>query len=176
MTSPLNHLLVAVAVLLAGVAGYTVWYSAVSGRSREVADLQQQITVASESIGSLASVRTALAEIAGDEAKIQSYFVPEEGVVAFINDLEARGAAQKTTTAVLSVATGGSPTRPTLLISLSIKGAFDAVMRTVGAIEYAPYDIAVSAFSIEREGKDAWSAVLNIVVGSVSAKSKTITP
>ncbi|MFA6503299.1 MAG: hypothetical protein WCT45_03555 [Candidatus Paceibacterota bacterium] len=174
MKSSFTHFLIAAAVLVACIAGYAVWYSVIAGKSRAVADLEQQISDASENVGNVASVRTALAEIAGDETKIRSYFVPEEGVVAFINDLESRGTAQKTTATVLSVATGGTPARPTLLLALSVKGTFDAVMRTVGSIEYAPYDISVSAFSIKQEGKGAWSAVINLTVGSVSAKSKAI--
>ena len=156
--------------------GYAFWYLTVSGKSKEVAGLQHQITTANETMNRIASARAALTEIAGDEMKVRSYFVPETSIVAFINDLEARGSAQGTTIDVASVSTGGTPSRPALLLSITIKGTFDAVMRTVGSIEYAPYDISIATISIGQEVENAWRASLTLKVGSVSTKTATSTP
>lgn len=176
MKSSLIHLLPALAISFAVGAGYVVWYGIVSDKSREVAGLQNQIIAASETISRIASARAALTEIAGDEAKVQSYFVSETGVVSFINELEARGFARESTIDVTSVSTGGSPSRPMLILTLSIQGTFDSVMRTVGSIEYSPYDISVSSFSIGQDLKDTWRATLGLKVGSVPAKAATSTP
>lgn len=175
MKSPLTHFASALALLFLSIAGYIAWYSTVAAKSSEATRLERQITAASENVRTIASVRTAFAEMAGDETKVRSYFVPEESVVSFINDLEARSLAQKTTLRVLSVSTGGTPERPVLLLSLSVEGTFDAAMRTVGAIEYAPYAISVSAFSVDMKEKGVWTVALNLAVGSVSAKTKAKT-
>ncbi|MHB0865579.1 MAG: hypothetical protein ACYC1Y_01610 [Minisyncoccota bacterium] len=176
MKMPLIHFLLALAVFAAVLFGYGVWYTVVSNKSGEVADLQNQIVAASENMSRIASTRAAFAEIAGDEAKVQNYFVSESGVVAFINNLEALGAAQKATVSVLSVSTGGSSSRPVLLLSITIKGTFDAVMRTVGVIEYAPYNLSVSTLSIGKDSQKNWQADVNLIVGSISGNTATTTP
>lgn len=176
MKSPAFHLLIALATSAAALAGYAVWYGVVSDKSREVASLENQIMAASETVSRVASARAALTEIAGDEMKVRSYFVPEAGVVAFINDLEARGLARGAVIDVASVSTGGSLSRPALMLSVSIKGTFDSVMRTVGSIEYAPYDVSVSSFSIRQDVEDMWRADLGLKVGSVPIRAATSTP
>jgi len=176
MRPSIIHFLIALAVTVGTLAGYGVWYAAVSSKSREVADVQNQITVATENVSRITAARAALAEIAGDEAKVQDYFVSESGVVAFINALESIGLAEKAPVSVLSVGAGGTPVRPTLQLSLSLRGTFDAVMRTVGAIEYSPYDLSVTSLSVGQEAKDSWHATLSIVVGSVPPAVTPHTP
>lgn len=176
MKSSSVHLLIALAASAAALAGYVVWYGVVSDKSREVAGLQNQILAASETVNRIASARAALTEIADDEMKVRSYFVPEAGIVSFINNLEARGVAQGAAIDVSSVSTGGTPSRPALMLSINVKGTFDSVMRTVGSIEYAPYDVLVSGFSIRQDVGDAWNANLGLRVGSVPMKSATSTP
>jgi len=160
------------AASIAVLIGYAMWYAAVANKSAAVAGLESDIAAKTEAANRIASARAALSGIAGDEDAVQNYFVPETGVVAFINDLEAHGKAQGAAVSVLSVSTDNSGTPPTLLLALSVKGAFDAVLRTVGAIEYAPYDLSISGLSIKQDASNAWHADLKILVGSV----KTNTP
>lgn len=164
------------AIFIAAFAGYGAWYRVIADKSITVAALQNQIAAKTETAVRIVTARTALAEIAGDEATVQSYFVPETGVVAFIDDLEKRARAQGATMKVLSVSVGGAGETPTLVLSLSIDGAFDPVMRTIGAIEYAPYDISLSKLSVAKSGKIDWDAGLEITVGSVPASTATTTP
>ena len=42
-------------------------------------------------------------------------------------------------------------------------------MSTIGAIEYAPYDLTISSLSVTQGTENGWHANLNILVGSVSA-------
>lgn len=176
MRSPLIHFLAVLAVAVVIVAGYTMGYLAISKKSNEVASLQEQIAVAGENMKRIASARAALAEIAGDEANVRSYFVSESSVVAFIDDLEARGEGQKATVSVISVSKSGTPARPTLVFALAITGTFDAIMRTIGAIEYAPYDISLTRVSANKAEKEGWHAELSLSVGSVPIKTATSTP
>lgn len=168
MKSPLVHIIFAFSLCVAMLIGYGVWYAVIKDKSAAVASLESQIVTKTDAMSRVASARAALAEIAGDEARMQGYFVPETGVVAFINNLEALGQTQGSTTiSVLSVSTSGA----TLTFTLTIKGTFDAVMRTVGAIEYAPYDLSISTLSLIQDGKNIWHADLNLLVGSVSAST-----
>jgi len=176
MKSPLAHLFSALVICGSALVGYGVWYVAISSESAVAADLQNWIDMKTESAGRIASARAAMVEIAADETIVRNYFVPEADVVAFINDLETRGRSQGATVNVLSVSKGAESVRPTLLFSLAVRGTFDAVMRTVGAIEYAPYDLSVSGLSLGQDAKDTWHADIRLLVGSVSASTTPNTP
>ncbi len=176
MKSPFTHLIVMSLICVAVLAGYGAWYAVIVAKSASVAALQDDIDTKTESVSLMSTARAALSEIADDEATVQSYFVPETGVVAFIDSLEARGRLLGATVDVLSVSAGKTLSKPTLAFALSIEGTFDAVMRTVGAIEYAPYAISVSTFSIGQGEKQRWRASLNLLVGSVAATTATSTP
>ena len=176
MKSPLMHAILAYSVCIVMIIGYGFWYTVIGAKSTAVANLESQIVTKTDTMSRIASARASLAEIAGDEASMQSYFVPETGVVAFINNLEAQGHTQGATVSVLSVSTSDAGTQPTLTFTLTIKGTFDAVMRTVGAIEYAPYDLSISTLSLGQESSNSWHADLNLLVGSVPAGVATSTP
>ena len=170
------HLTLWLLLCIAALAGYKYWYTLIADKSTTVADLQNQIDTKAEASDRTSSARTILAEIAGDESVVQSYFVPETSIVSFIGDLEARARAQAATMKVTSVSTGGTAARPTLVLSLTLDGTFDATMRTLGAIEYAPYDISISKLSLAQSGKNIWHADLGLVVGSVPATAATAAP
>jgi len=176
MKSLFLHLIIALIVCVLALAGYGMWYSFISAKSASVTALQNKIDAQTEAVSRMNTTRAAFSEIAGDEAIVQSYFVPETGVVAFIDGLEARGRALGTTMNVLSVSTENSSTQPVLVFDLVVKGTFDAMMRTIGIIEYAPYAISIAALSVGQDTKDNWHANLKLLVGSVPGKTTTSTP
>lgn len=167
MKTPLMHLLIALSILVAVFVGQGFWYSIIAGKSSDVAALQSQINEKSEAASRVASSRAELAKIADDEIAVKSYFVSENDIVSFIDDLQERGLSQKTIVKVLSVSAGGTNARPTLSLAVTVIGAFDAVMRTVGSIEYSPYDLSISKLSVMKSDKKTWSANLELIVGSI---------
>lgn len=173
MKSSLVTCAVAAAVGLLACAGYGLWYRAVAAKSAAVADLEHQITTTLQTAKRLTAVRATLAQITADEMLVRNYFVPQTEVVSFINDLEARGSALKAAVHVASVSTGGTTVRPTLEFAISVNGSFDAVMRTIGAIEYAPYALSVKQLSFRRGATNDWYADMHIGVESVSANPST---
>ena len=175
MRPALLQLTLAGLLCVAALGGYAVWYATVSAKSTAVASLERQINVKMNTASTMASARASIAEIAGDEASIQAYFVSDEQVVPFINDLEALGEKAGATVTVLSVTPGSGTGRKTIAFSLSVAGTFDAVMRTIGAIEYAPYDLTISSLSVVHEAKH-WRADVNLVAGSPSQAAATKTP
>lgn len=178
MKSPFSHIILASCACVTVIIAYGFWYAAVGAKSVTVASLESRVATKTETANQIAASRSSLAEIARDEATIQSYFVPETGVVPFIDSLQALGKEQGTSVDVLSVSSAGAGTEePSLLLSLTINGTFSAVMRTVGAIEYAPYNLTISALSIMQKPKEGWRADVNLIVGSVSAtQTATNTP
>lgn len=176
MRSPLSHLFVWVSLLLLALTGYGIWYGAIASESRTVAGLEDQIQAKTEAASRVTSARAAFAEIAGDEAAVEDYFVPEMAVVPFIEDLEARARALGASMKILSVSVGTAAQTPTLVLSLAVGGTFDAVMRTVGAVEYAPYDLVISRLAVAKGGKTEWDASFDVTVGSVPGNTATTTP
>jgi hypothetical protein len=175
MKSPLTHLIITFVTGVVVISAYFIWYSAISRESASVANLQSQIDTEMATANRAASAHAAIAEIESDEAAVHDYFIPETGVVAFINNLELLGQSQGTSVNVVSVSTGKG-TMPTLDFSLVVKGTFNAVMRTVGAIEYSPYDLSISQFSLNQDSKNGWQANLGLVVGSMNSVTATSTP
>ena len=169
MKSPFFHLVAAIAVCVVAFIGYGVWYAAISAKSTAVADLQNSIDTKTETVKRIAATRATLAGVTNDEAAVQGYFVPEANVVAFIDSLQARGKSLGTAVSVLSVSTSGTTAQPSLTLVLTVSGAFDAVMRTVGSIEFAPYALTISTLGVTQDGKNSWHADLKIVVGSMPA-------
>ncbi|MHB8660989.1 MAG: hypothetical protein ACYC75_03625 [Minisyncoccota bacterium] len=177
MKSPFFHIIIAGSVCIILMIGYGIAYAGVEAESVTVANLESQITAKTETASRDASTRASLDEIASDEATMQSYFVPETGVVSFIDNLQTQAKTLGATTTVLSVSLSGTGTQQAVLeVALIVKGTFDSVMRAVGAIEYAPYDLSIPAFALKQDDKNAWEADLNIAVGSVSANAATSTP
>lgn len=171
-STPINAI-VALSLCAAALVGHGFWYAAVVDKSAEVANLQNRIDEKTEFAARTASARTTLAEVASDESVVRGYFVPEAGVVPFIDDLEARARAQTATMKVLSVSVANAVKQPTLSLSLTINGTFDAVMRTVGSIEYSPYNLSLAKFSLMKDEKDIWNANLELLVGSILANSSS---
>ena len=169
MKSHFVHALIMFSLCVCALIGYGFWYAAVASKSAAVASMQNQIDTKTESAARVASARTALAEIAGDESAVRSYFVPETEIVSFIDDLVARGRTLSATVKILSVSADNSHNQSTLSFSLTVKGTFDAVMRTVGMIEYAPYNLSIAKLSVGKDGKDVWHANIELLVGSVPA-------
>jgi hypothetical protein len=168
MRTPFIQLGIALAILAGAIIACGIWYSIIARESARVAQLESQIQAKTQVATRIASARAALAEISGDEAAVQAYFVSSANVVGFIDDLEARGKALGASVSVLSVSADPSSAHTALDLVLSVKGPFNAVMRTVGAIEYAPYDIVVSDLSVGQDDKNLWHADLKLVVGSAS--------
>jgi hypothetical protein len=172
MNKHLIHLGVTFVITVAVCVGYGFWYAALSAKSVAVASLQERIQARTESVKRIALAREALSEIAGDEALMQNYFVPENGVVAFIDILEGKGRAQGVVTNILSVSQGTAK-QPTFELSLTLAGTFDAVMRTIGAIEYAPYKLSVTKLLVTQGEVGNWRADLTLLVGSLHTTSTT---
>lgn len=163
----LIHLSIALLVSILSITFYLWAYDHVAYKSRLVAQLEQTIQTQTEATSRMSSARNALAELNDSEAQIASYFVQEAEVVNFITDMEGQGKALGTLVRVSSVEKVETESHPTLSVSLIVTGSFDAVMRTVGAIEYAPYHLSVTKFSLTKNEENTWQANLEIYIGSV---------
>lgn len=166
MKSPATTFLIRAALALVALGGYWFWYQAVVVRSAEVITLEQQVALREESASRAAAVQAVLADIENEEAVVRAYFVSEDKVAAFVDDLEARGREQGAVVEITSVAVAPVTEHAALAIALSVSGTFDQVARTLGSIEYAPYDLVVTATTLSRDVKGRWRAEVKLLVGS----------
>lgn len=170
---PLTSLILGLLVAFLAFVAYGAAYGAVSAKSAEVSALQDQINLRTATVNRLTTARATLAELSTDETSVANYFVPQSGIVSFIDNLEATGRALGANVQTQSVSTGGTSVRPTLDLSLTADGTFDAVMRTVGAIEYAPYAISITRLSVGALDKGSWEAQMELLVGSRADATST---
>lgn len=176
MKSSSIQLMIACLVAVGALVAHGIWYAAIAGKSAAVATLQTQIDEKTVTASRLNAARAALTEIASSESAVQSYFVPETGVVAFIDGLQERGRGLGASVGVLSVSTESAAAQSTLALTLSIRGTFDSVLRTLGAIEYAPYAISIRTLSLGQDDASTWHADLSLRIGSRTGATATTTP
>jgi hypothetical protein len=160
----------ALILLVIAILGYTSWLFTVQAASTKASLLASQIDGQSENATRDTEAANTLASLAKESAQIQNTFIGTQDIVPFLEALQTKGASLGTTVSVGSVSAMPTP-RPHLQLSLTIKGTFDAVMRTVGTIEYAPYDIEVTSFALNDDATtnttatSSWTANANISVG-----------
>lgn len=178
MKSPVTQLVLSLILLTAVVAAYGVWYSIIQSKSSEVATLEQQIETNADTQTRVAAARASLAEIAQDEASIKSYFISEDDIASFNDQLESQRHAPGATVKVLSESKTGTGAQSALTFIVSVDGSFDAVMRTIGMIEFAPYAINVLGVTLSEgdKTKGGWHADLTLLVSSIPTSTASTSP
>jgi len=173
MRSTRTTFIIMLFVVLAASGAYVWWYSTVQAASSQASSLLTQISNETQTKDRVAQARQALADLESQEQAVNNYFVGQSDVVPFIEKLTGIGTSLGTTVAVSSVAANSDSDTPTLTMILTVTGSFDHVMRTVGAIENAPYDLTITSLTLNSTGKNSWNASLGIVVGSGSPPATT---
>lgn len=180
MNRSLFSLILSFVLLVAALSGYFVFYHAVNVLGDKVTTLRTQIAVKSAVSGATpASIDSAAITAAKREAV--QYFVDPSGIADFLGGLESIGTTTGAHVAVVSVAED-KKSSGRLIIALQATGSFDAVLRTVGVIEYSPYDLTVSNLVLSAPSKNddksavgSWTASMTVSVGSTSFL-KTVAP
>lgn len=164
--------------ILALSVGLCVWAGmAVEGMEKKAATLQTEVSAAQIQIDRVRAAKEALPALASAEVATSAFLLSTEDIVPFLETLEKKGRAQGGVVTVLSVNTEHAGAKPRIALSLTISGSFDAVLRTLGTIEYSSYDIRVVNATIEKvgaadKGSATWTAS---VVLSIGAESGTVT-
>jgi len=164
MKKPLIHLVIALLVLAVAGTVYVFWYERVTALEREVAELATQAEQADRAAADIASARSALSKLVADEAFFGSYFVSTSTVVSYLENLETTGDELGSLVEVVSVTPAGSAR---LSISFRATGSFAAVMRTLGAIEFGPYDASMMNLTLDTNAstEGEWTATGVVSVG-----------
>jgi hypothetical protein len=166
----LIQLLCALLLLLALGGAYAAWYAEVGKMSGRAAALARDLSVKGSETAQLADARDALERLAADEGAMRAYRVAESDIVSFLSALETTGTSLGSDVEVVSVSAEPGE-NPAIQLSLSIRGSFDAVLRTLGAIEHGPYDSRVEQVTLDTVPQEdgapgAWTAAATFRIGT----------
>jgi Tfp pilus assembly protein PilO len=177
MKHPFIQLGVAALILVIAIGAYGVWFVAVDTENAKARSLASEIQTKSQDATRIAEAKAALNALATNEASVSMHFVSANDVVPFLGSLQSTGSSLGSTVDVLSV--GADPATKAgqghINISVHISGPFDSVVRTLGALEYAPYDITLTNLSLDTADKNMWSAAASFSVGTGPASSTPAT-
>lgn len=170
----LIQLSIALALLASVLGAYGFWYASVGKSSVEAAALSEAIRTKSQDSARVAAAKVALESLSEDEAAMRAYLVREQDIVPFLGTLEQTGTTLGATVEVVSVSTERKNERSQIQLSLKITGSFDAVLRTLGAIEYGPYDSAIQSVTFDTVPSEAgaatsWTAAATFILGTQTA-------
>lgn len=148
------------------------WYGMVNAETAQASTLAGEIKAKADDSTRAAEAKAELAALASDQASMQQYFVSTNDVVPFLQELQTTGSYLGSNVQIASVsATPGTPYGQ-LTLSLGIVGSFNSVMRTLGSIEYGPYDTAISTLSFDApvdgsaSSSPQWTANAVFTVGT----------
>jgi Tfp pilus assembly protein PilO len=175
MKKPSLHLLIAAIVLMAVMGAYFFWYMAVQAKVTQTATLAQQIQTQTMATSRVQEAKNQLKVLDSDQATINQYYISTNDVVPFLEKLQATGKFLNANVEVVSVS--ANPGTPTGQLDLSVKitGSFDAVARTLGSIEYSPYDISLMSLTFDTlnsqnvgSSSPSWTAEATYTIGTVT--------
>jgi Tfp pilus assembly protein PilO len=168
-------------VIMLSLYGYA--YAQVSLKSAELKSLTLQISKKTLAAADAGAARAQLAALAPQEATLQQYFLSNADIVSFLEQLATTGKYFGSKVEVVSVAAVPGTPNGALNLSLTVTGSFDAVMRTVGAIEYGPHETTVTNFTLTTMGDSSqassspqWQASATFLVGTQNSTTTPSTP
>lgn len=166
------HALIGLGIFIAAFSAYGAWYALVGKESAEVESLATQIQVKTQNAARAQEAKSELERALQDEAAIKGYFVNTTDVVPFLESLQGLGQRLGTQVDVESVSSQPGKPHPVLLLAVRITGTFNDVERTLGAIEYEPYDTVITNLTFDTAGGSApgkpavWTAAASIRIGT----------
>lgn len=170
MKRPHLHVIIVLSLLALLVGAYAGWYLIVERAAARALMLSQEIDQTAAVVAVAVESRDAFSTITADEAAINSYFTVIADIALFLEELEVTGRGLGSDVDVISVS--DKPTgEGRIALSLRIRGAYDAVVRTIGVIEYGPHDTRLENLTLdvasEGESKE-WVATASFSIGTAT--------
>lgn len=176
MKAPMIQLGAALVLALAALGGYVLWYGYVQGLETQAASLAADVAAKDADRAQAASARSAEADVSEKERFVASHLVLPSDIVSFLESLENTGKSLGADVQVASVSDETAAAAGTISLSLSVSGPFDAVMRTLGAIEEGPYAAAARDLSLDTANGQDWTAAGTFVVGTSATSTAPAAP
>src|SRR3989344_3640130 len=160
-------ILVAVVILnLIGFFGCVVIFREIKNKSENISSIRNELEQESAKESRYLSIKGLIEETAEDREKIDSYFIPSEGVVGFLELLEKQSALSGVQASIVSVRvneddTIASSTIETLALEVEAEGGWKEMHHFFSLAENLPYNISPKDVDINssRTGKtNLWQA------------------
>ncbi|MDB5245121.1 MAG: hypothetical protein JWN90_226 [Parcubacteria group bacterium] len=170
----ITHALLTIVVLIIAFSAYGIWYTTVSRKSAQAASLAVEIQTKHQDSQRIQAAKDELQKISSDESLVNGYFVSTNDVVPFLETLQSTGKKLGSEVQVVSVSADPGKPHAHLNLSLSITGPFDSVVRTLGALEYSPYDASLQSLTLDTPqtgtGKAVqWTAAATFFIGTTNS-------
>lgn len=160
------HLAIAGAFVAFAVAAHVFWFMRIESLTVEAEQLSATRAETERAALRIEDAKNALGTLAESEARILDYFVPESDVVPFLEEIGATGDSLGSAVEVVGVsADAGEGGRGHMTLSLRITGGFGSVMRTIGALEFGPFDSKLISVSLDG-GEERWTASAVYSIGT----------
>ena len=171
MNKNLIPLVTALVILAGTLVLYVGWLYSVSQVSASIRTTEEEIVKATQESLQGTRTREALLALSANVELIRGYFVEKESLVSFLEALGKTGTALGSTLEIMSVSDSkDAQGNPRIVVALKIQGSFDAVLRTVGALEQGPYDSKVESMHVEcrqlETAGEPWTASVTLSVGA----------
>lgn len=169
----ITSLLIAVGAFLLACTAYALLFISIRDKNIEISALQQGVDTSSGRAALLLSAKNALDATAKDRADLDAYFVSNDDVVSFIEDIEGLKVATGADIKVVSVnvaADSKNTSVQTLTLSTTIDGSWNQQMHALSLIESMPYRTNVSSVQfrllsdIDRTLPKQWSGSITFSV------------
>lgn len=169
-------------IVLFAVVGVNWWWASRIVVAREnVNTLATKIAAKRDAVMRTSVIHSELASFTRSNSVLSAYFVSDSNIVPFLGALGATGRATGASISILSVALHDKTAHKTLSVSVKANGSFNAVMRTVGAIENVPYYVTIKSLSLSSvtttnsKSYTPWEANMVLSVGYASTTIATTT-
>lgn len=165
----LIQLLIATVFLAAAIAVYALAFLHVEDIGSRIVYAEAEGQHKNIELMNIRDAQNALAALTASEMRVKGYFVPTTEVVAFLERVGTTGDAFGADVSVVGVTEDTSGTgRGMLTLSIQTHGTFASVMRTLGTLEFAPYDITLKNLSLDATDAEngAWTASATFDVGT----------
>lgn len=171
MTKSFTHIVIAGVILLASISAYGLWYMEIEKTRTAITATSAEVVAQTTEAKRIKEAKGALAALSQNEARIREYFVSSAEIGTFLETIGRTGSALGSKVTIVSVTEEAAAVpRPRITLSVTINGSFDAVMRTVGALEYGPYDVELRNLSVDairqETGPNVWTAVATYSYGA----------
>jgi len=148
-----NSFIVALLAALIGIGFFVYLYISIDGMMTEASYLRGDRTAADTKSSTISGAEKMLVDTAAKRKTLDSYFVPVDGSVDFIDYLESLGKKANTTFSIQNIDVIPGPAtdfKDTLSIELRIAGSWQGILQTLALLEEAPYQITLISLNMNR--------------------------
>ena len=155
-----KRLLLLTALLSAGAAVlFGFLFFQIKSANERASELQNGIELQEKQESARKSVKAAVTETAALREKLNTFAVPKEGAAEFLELLESAARRIGVVPSILSASEEPMPDSDkyeNLRVILTASGAWEGVVRFLGALESVPYEAAVEQALLSHTEKGNW--------------------